>query len=190
MDYPPVLSKGDFVRRFIRGEFGNKGPNWQSLEHLIMDGPFRSSDDFHIRSRKPSGAGQYNVRATSIEREWKKLKKPSDFYLAKMAPHHLNVIQGEVQVIASNTTWPSGLALRYSTVPDLPMRDALAKHQQHAYGIIASSILHYDLCPNSYDWLQILLERYPGHVVEFSTFRTNWGTLDNYNTVFWEVRNY
>jgi hypothetical protein len=100
-----------------------------------------------------------------------------------MAPTEETIFQGEVMW----GLW--GLELTYTTVA-LPMRDALLKETKLARGIIATFLLKHFLCPNSYEWLQVLLDYYPDHVVEFSTYSVNWGTLPGYNTVFWEVRKY
>jgi hypothetical protein len=181
MSYRPVLSKRDFVRRFIAGEFGNKGPNWRTLDEFLDS---RYLGKVHLRSRRPGGWGKYNIPSSQVAAEWKALLCPADYYLAGMAPHHLNVIQGEVQ------EQPGGLYLRYTQVPNLPMRDALLAGAKDARGIIARELLSYYLCPNSLEWVGILLDRYPGHVIEFSTFSRCWGTLAGHNTVVWEVRLY
>lgn len=180
-NYPPVLSKPDFIRRFIAGEFGNRGPNWQTLEEYLASG---YKGLIHIRNRTAGGPTFYNVPAEDVEDAWYDLPS-GNYYLAGMAPHDRNLIQGEVASVSG-----LGLQLRYSKVPYLPMRDAFALGTKTESGIIASLLLTQHLCPNSYEWLQTLLSRYPGHVIEFSCFSCNWGTLPNFNTVFWEVRNY
>jgi hypothetical protein len=71
------------------------------------------------------------------------------------------------------------------------MRIALQEGGQHAHGLRASGLIKQHLCPNSQEWLEMLLERYLEHVIEFSTYSRKWGTLwPSYNTVFWEVRAY
>ena len=61
---------------------------------------------------------------------------------------------------------------------------------QWARGIMALALLRRYLCPNSYDWMMTLLDRYPDHIVEFNTYSVNWGVLPGFNTAFWEVRLY
>ncbi len=182
-EYPPVKTKSDFVRRYKAGEFGNHSPTWNTLKEFHRATPSNSKGLFHLRCRTPGGATYYNLSESEVDYYWHKVN-PTDYYISGMAPHDKNLIQGEVQTIYGD------LQLTCSTVPNKPMRDALAEHTQLARGIIAVSILKHFLCPNSYEWLNILLSRYPGHVVEFSTFSVNWGTLPNYNTSFWEVRLY
>ena len=108
---------------------------------------------------------------------------PSLLYISAMAPTEKQVLQGEVP----RGLW--GLDLLYTTVAR-PMREALQVASRSVGGIIAVSLLQQYLCPNSYDWLMHLLDSYPGHVVEFSTYSVEWGTVPGYNTVFWEVRRY
>ena len=79
--------------------------------------------------------------------------------------------------------------LFYSRVAK-PMREALKEKSFNVTGLEAEILLRYYLCSRSLEWLKILLERYPEHVVEFSSYGVNWGTLRGYNTVFWEVRLY
>jgi hypothetical protein len=100
-----------------------------------------------------------------------------------MAPTEKTLFQGEVQ----QGIW--GVDLYYTTVAK-PMREALALWSRQVSGIIAVSLLRKFLCWRSYEWLEYLLEAYPDHVVEFSTYSQQWGTMVDYNTVFWEVRAY
>lgn len=184
----PVKTKQDFVLRFIAGEFGNKGPNWDSLEDWTESVPvhYRLYRGYHIRSRTPGGETLYDIYGADLPKTVTENRGsfPDGYYLAEMAPHDLNVIQGEVQ-----RTY-LGLTLRYTTVKGWPMRDALGKQSTNVQGLAAKIILQQALCPNSWEWLNFLLDEYNDHVVEFSTFSTNWGTIPGYNTVFWEVRQY
>lgn len=183
----PVNSKADFVRRYQVGEFGNASPTWNTIAELGKSGAYAGK--FHLRNRVAGGATYYDLFYWQIMDLWLDVKQPDQWYASMMAPHHKNLIQGEVQQV-DGWSRQCGLSLFYSQAPGLPMRDALAKDGRQAYGITASLLLRRCLCPNSYDWMMELLQRYSGHVVEFSTFATRWGTLPNFNTVFWEVRNY
>lgn len=181
----PVLTKADFVRRYAQGEFGNHSPTWANLKEWKKD-KRKPVGLYHLRNRIPGGVTCYNVPMDEVEQRWNELgeKVTSLMYLSSMAPHEHNLIQGEV------VQHERGLELLYSDVKDKPMRDALHERTLYAYGLKALNILKTTLCSNSYDWLQHLLDEYPHHVVEFSTFARNWGTLPRYNTVFWEVRLY
>lgn len=184
-EYRPVLSKADFVNRYLAGEFGNASPTWHTLEDFLgAQSSLRcSTDRYHLRNRQAGGETYYNLKAQELINLWSKVRSPSLFYTSQMAPTHLTVIQGEVQRL------PFGLYLYY-THGKLPMRDALRASSAHANGIIANCILQATMSPKSWEWLTVLLDRYDDHVVEFSTYSTEWGTVPGYDTVYWEVRKY
>jgi hypothetical protein len=185
--YLPVKNKRDFVRRYQQGEFGNCAPTWNVLNDFLASG-YRGL--VHLRNRVAGGYTLYDVPADdvwhkSLEITQQGLVAPQNLYYSGMAPTDKTLIQGEVMEREG-----CGLYLYYSKVAK-PMRAALIEKSQEASGIIAVSLLRYYLCQNSYEWLQTLLERYPFHVIEFSTYSEQWGTLaPRFNTVFWEVRNY
>lgn len=186
-EYKPVLTKRDFVERYIAGEFGNRAPTWGTISEFLQSG--YDSGLIHIRNRIAGGETYYNVEPRQVPGKWERIMRrggrPEDFYLSAMCPTEKTILQGEVQ------QGINGLELYYTTIPK-PMREALAERSRQVYGIIATSMLEpfVFLDANSREWLNVLLDRYPEHVIEFSTFHTKWGTLDNFNTVFWEVRNY
>lgn len=181
----PVLTKGDFVRRYKAGEFGNASITWNSVpEYLASDYKY----PVHFRNRVANGLTWYNVEWQHAVPLYARILsegvKSDDIYVSAMAPHHLNVIQGEVQ--RSN----KHIDLFYSTAPDVPMRDALNQGAQQVHGATARLLLRFYLNQRSYEWLEWLLDSYPNHVVEFSVFQKCWGTIPGHNTVFWEVRKY
>ncbi len=100
-----------------------------------------------------------------------------------MAPTPLTTFQGEVQQSQRH------LDLLFTCVAK-PMRQALEEFQRNVVGYEAEAYLRKYMNPISYEWLNILLDRYKGHVIEFSCYAQNWGTIPGFNTVWWEVRNY
>lgn len=186
--HEPVLTKADFVRRYEQGEFGNHSLTWNTLYEWQIDKRVDPLALYHIRNRTPGGPTWYNIHAGSIRDSWNYLTgygniNPTSLYLSQMAPMHNTLIQGEVM------RWTNVLYLTYSLVP-LPMREALAQSTKVAEGIIALELLRTFMCPKSYEWLWYLLEEYEDHVVEFTTFNQEWGTVSGFNTVWWEVRKY
>lgn len=195
--YPPVLTKKDFVRRYEAGEFGNHSPTWNTLEGFIVANwqhidPNQHLEDahpslFHVRNRVAGGKTWYNCAAWYVAEVYRLAElegiHSDSLYISAMAPTEQTLFQGEVM----RGIW--GLELTYTTVAK-PMRDALCECTKVARGVIANSLLRHFLCSNSYNWLEVLLDRYPDHAVEFSTYAVEWGTLPCYNTVFWEVRKY
>lgn len=175
--FQPVLSKRDFSTRYRRGEFGNSSPTWETPSELAASGYFGLA---HLRNRVVGGATYYNLTAEEALDRWLKEQDRTAWYVSAMAPacYTLNaeVLQTERH-----------LDVHYSLV-NAPMRQALASEPRWVDGIMAVLLLRKYLCPNSLEWLYELLERYPGHVVELSSFTREWGTIPGYNTVYWEVR--
>lgn len=178
-----LSSKKRFIGAYQAGRLGNRAPTWNTLTEFLASG-YRGK--VHLRNRIAGGPTQYNVPATLVElflQDFLDVHKLSisDIYVSGMAPHDKNVLQGEVR------RSERGLDLIYSTQPGLPMRDALREYTKQATGLGALCLLRAAMDANSFDWLQILFDEYPDHVVEFSSFSIPWGTL-NWNTCFWELR--
>lgn len=181
----PVLSKRDFAKRYEAGEFGNHAPTWNTLSEFLASG---YNGLIHLRNRIAGGKTWYNVAPNDVDLYWQEALnsglKPSDLYLSAMCPTEKTLIQGEIM-----QSEHGGYNLYYTQVAK-PMREALKESSKTTKGTLAMVFLGFYLDPNSIDWIRTLLTRYPGHVIEFSTFSVNWGTLPGYNTVIWEVRNY
>ena len=181
MTWSPVLTKGDFVRRYVLGEFGNASPTYQNVVALNNQGSgFRK---YHLRNRIAGGETYYDLDFFQAISKWSEVREPGQWYVSEMAPTEKTILQGEVMRIET------GLYLLFSHVAK-PMRDALRESSQSLRGLAAVMLLRGHLCANSLEWLGVLLDRYPDHVIEFSAYSANWGTLPHYNTVFWEVRKY
>jgi hypothetical protein len=181
--YRPVLTKKDFVDRYSRGEFGNHATTWLTLRQYHISG---YCGLVHLRSRVAGGPTYYNLTSAALWITLNKVSTRSDYlnwYVSAMAPTSKTLFQGEV----TRGLW--GLELTYTHVAK-PMREALEQSTRTTRGLEANLLLQHYLCPNSWDWMNVLLERYNDHVVEFSTYSEQWGTLPGYNTVFWEVRKY
>jgi len=180
----PVLTKNDFVRRYIRGEFGNRAPSWGTLDEFQSSG-YRGK--VHIRNRVANGLTWYNIESSQVLNHWVELVtlgvSPDSLYLSGMAPHDYGSIQGEFQ---QSVHW---MDLTYCDAK-LPMREAMAVETSVATGVTALCLLKKNMDPVSYDWSLELMNLYPGHVIEFSCFGVSWGTIPHRNTVIWEVRNY
>lgn len=188
LKFPPVLTKLDFVRRYAAGEFGNQPKTWQTIEEFEASN-FQGL--VHIRNRIKGGQTWYDVPAKEARALWDKLidnaranrVDPKTLYISAMGPEPYKIFQGEVQ----RGVW--GYDLYFNTMA-LPMRQVPINQWMSTQGVIALVLLQKYLCPRSYEWMQVLFNRYPEHVIEFSTYSIEWGTLPGYNTVFWEVRKY
>lgn len=180
----PVLTKADFVARFLKNEFGNRTQNWDTYDEFQQSG---YQGLVHIRNRIAGAKTWYNVPACDVLYEMRQIitygeAEEKDLYLAAMAPTSETTFQGEV------FRSEQGLALYYSTVPK-PMRDSLLEGGTQVYGLTAKLFLEHYLDAVDYDWIQELLNRYQDHVVEFSCYNIRTGTL-NRRCIIWECRLY
>lgn len=188
---PPVNTKGDFVKRYIKGEFGNRVPTWYSIDEFLgysRHYGINPKQLLHLRNRVTGGYTEYNIPAERfIDRINRlmssRLISTRNMYVSFMAPTHATMIQGELTQSTRHTTL-------YYSQDILPMRQALFKSGKTVHGVTASQLLRKYMCSNSLDWTLELLKRYKGHVIEFSCYWVKFGTHRNFNTIFWEVRNY
>jgi hypothetical protein len=145
----------------------------------------RYPDPVAIRSLTVGGRCDYWIPAAELPAryaDFRRTYRVDQLNISAQAPEHEKVLQGEVcRQPDLQLFWSRNLE---------PMRAALALDGRQSHGLAALQILRSSLCPNSLDWMMFLLDAYPGHVVEFSSFRRYWGTLPRFNTVFWEVRLY
>jgi len=176
------------VTRYQKGEFGNAGPTWLTVQDWLDDPQGHGTTGwngprlFHLRNKVPGGPTFYDLTVNQVLSKVEALQSSiSDFYLSEMAPTSQTLIQGEVK------RGLMGLELRYSQ-ERMTMRAALQTSQETTAGLRAVFLLRKYLDASSYDWLMELLDLYQNHIVEFSTYSVCWGTLPNRNTVFWEVR--
>jgi len=185
----PVLSKRDFVRRYAFGEFGNASPTWDTYWDWYSSKHWMTlvGQRYHVRNRVAGGQTWYDVEPRDMVRVWNEAVKKysgSQLYISAMGPpDSTRKLQGEVQ----QGIW--GLDLYYTTVKK-PMRDALREKATMVQGLRAKMLLQRHLDQNSLEWLAHLLKAYRDHVVEFTAYDHCWGTVEGYNTLFWEVRKY
>lgn len=190
-------TKPEFVRRYKAGEFGNRPRTWETLEEFVywyrnqpvttdtLESGFVESSVLrpliHLRNKRAGGSTHYNLTPDSAYAAWVHEQDETQWYASEMAPHHCNVIQGEV------TLEQCGLFLTYNTERDITMREAMTR-PSYATGLKARALLQ-RLCLRGQEWLWHLLESYDRSVVEFSSFSTQYG-IEDMRTVFWEVRPY
>lgn len=187
----PVKTKQDFVKRYAQGEFGNCSPTFNTRDEFTdyylqwdsAEDAHRSGVLMHLRNRVAGGKTYYDCSPAEIFRYWTLEDNPSQWYCSMMAPTPLTVIQGEVE------RTHRGLSLFYS-LQKKPMREALKIDGKQVYGILARVILEAMMPLKDYCWLMYLLDAYPDHVVEFSTYDKEFGTVPGYKTCYWEVRKY
>lgn len=182
--YPPALTKQDFYRRFYAGEFGNHGPMWKTFDEYWGSG---YNKPIAIRTLRRGGRCDYFIERDESRERYRSFLadgyRDEELNFSAQAPEQDKLLQGEVALS------DRGIELFGSTSLE-PMRVALATAGFHVHGLKAHSWLKSTMCANSWEWLNVLLERYPGHTIEFTTFRYPWGVLPRYSCVIWEVRRY
>ena len=176
----PVNTKSNFVKRFTAGEFGNRTPIWNSLEEFQQSRQYKQQKNLYcLRSYKPSDQTLYQQTREEIERAY----NPEKHYITQRAPPKGVVIQGEV--IYNH----KGLVGFVSFVKDT-MKPSLAAGGFELTGLELLQTLRRYMDISSYEWLQHLINSYPGHTIEFSVFVKYIGNIPRRNTIFWEVRRY
>lgn len=71
-----------------------------------------------------------------------------------------------------------------------PWRTGFEKHRLEARGSAARAILRDYMNGIDYEYLQLLLDDYPDHTIEFSICDRELGKWRYFNTIIWEVRKY
>ena len=187
--FPPVKTKNNFVARYEKGEFGNASPTWNGISEFLQSQQIQNNERlYHIRNRVKGGSTWYDVPGYYLPEKWEQIcmdgeADPKNLYISEMAPTELTVMQGEVMLTEKGMTLTASYLNR-------PMREALKESSFHRTGLRASLQLRVYFNALSWDWINVLFDRYPDHVIEFSCYSRCWGTLAGYNVVFWEVRKY
>lgn len=181
-----IRSKTRSVELLRSGAFGNTMQLWDTLEAFLTS---RFQGNIGIRYKETKGGGFWvpNVPWDKVAEATRQLvaqgaKRELIFY-TEMCDHARSVVSGEVARFETGY-----LDLTYSRLL-LPLREAIAADPHYVHGIVAVVTLKHLVGEEWYDWFMHLLDEYPGHVVEFSTFERPLGILGEY-TVVWEVRQY
>lgn len=182
-----ILSKRDGARLFMQGQFGNRIRQWDTPDDLMLS-DYPGEAPVTIRARAAHGGGPclYDIPKCRImdalcRYPFRKLPREL-LYFNETLRKSTVTMQGEV------AEFPGGWYLRYSTLPD-HMRPALAQEPREARGLRAMAIAEHFMDARSYQCLRDLMEKFPGHVVEFTCASEPIGDL-RWNSIIWEVRRY
>lgn len=180
----PVLSKPDFYSRWHSGEFGNRLRSWDTWGELLLsdfEGPIG------IRNTMPGGKfvcpipfGQWHIEREKLLAEGV-AKETMRF--GEAAPDDHVKFQAEVM-----RTW-RGLEMRYVLGSGKTHREAM-KTAEDVCGLSALYIFRHEVEPTDVADIEALLELYPNHVIEFSTYAFPVGNIPGRCTLIWEVRAY
>jgi hypothetical protein len=183
---PPIKDKRDMYDRLARGELGNHIPQWMSLAEWRASGYVDPVGIRTMNSGAMQGGGPFlpHVPHDSVVEVVKHVQKAGySVNISPMFPDKQIVCCGEV----CRTT--EGVSLYWSPLR-IPYRDALKMGGKQTYRVHALEILLHYLYPCSYDELMELLDEYPDHAVEFTTYDRCVGVMPHRNTIIWEVRAY
>lgn len=190
---PPIRTKQQMFRLLSAGLLGNTVPQWFSLPEWEADPDAAKYPLWGVRSGLAGGDKRMRLNVPSrdvpdLYREW----FPSGGGNLSPMVDHAAVLKAEV---FESDFAPFGLNLFY-VPPDKtvryrqPWREAFREHGKQVRGLAVWKILEAYLWPSDLEDLRALLERFPGHVVEFTACDRAMGIVPNRNTVFWEVRLY
>lgn len=183
----PILSKRQNYRLWQSGAFGNKLRAWDSIgawRHSGCRGPVV------LRVAEGDGGGpcvydvvpgetlfaleQFSCCGISADR----------IMVNEMAPP-CEILQGEYLN-------DPGLCWGYFLHSREParMRAALNRAPMVAQGLRSDFLIREAMTPSSYEDWQVLLDQYPGHVLEVSIFGRCLGDIPGRNALVWEIRRY
>jgi len=187
-----IRSKEAFFILYNHGLLGNRPKIFKNLTAAM------SSDwdgTFTIRVAIPGWKGMYEVKKEDLARSVELLcaqgVSEDKISFNQSMPDGELLLQGEIIDITDDESrgLKSGIHLTYTHVKK-PMKEALKEKTLHAHGPDVIRLLRRFLNEKSQRELQDLVNSFPNHAIEFSTYGVEVGDKPGRNTVFWEVRMY
>jgi hypothetical protein len=189
---PPVLTKTDMYSRIVKGEFGNTLPRYFSIAEWEGPGLAGAWMDYELwgvqHTTIPGFPGtRLDVRRRDVRTVIREGGFGENYCISPMVHQ------------AGNVLWEGDVCRRHDGPGVLcsghfnPALGSWRQHMKHPVrweGTAGAFLLRCVLNDNSYDDLQVLLDEYPDHVVEFSALDACFGTCLGRNAVVWEVRKY
>lgn len=184
-----VCSKRENWRLVSSGFYGNRLRSWNTLEELKVSG---WTGLVSVRTMLGGGGPcVYDVPAERVSEVVVSLGVPEVMCCFNEGAVDSTVaIQGEyLNDIVRLDDYAFDGAFFFSRAKE-KMRKALRTESQTRYGLMARELLRVFMTPSSWEDFEVLLEEYPGHVLEVSVYEGNVGDLPGRNTIVWEVRRY
>lgn len=184
-----VATKRQNYRLWQSGAFGNKLRAWRTVEEWRASG---FGGRVVLRALLPVGGGpcRYNLEPDEVDRVvdcWIAEGMHREAIMVnEAAPDQAAVLQGEYLNDIVSFYWNT---FHYSRVA-AHMRIALGEEMHMATGMMSDMLLRGAMTPSSYEDWRVLLEQYPGHVLEVSIYNHCIGDTPGRNTLVWEVRRY
>jgi len=186
-----ITSKKEFFARSQKLEFGNRLRQWTYPKYCVLLEEVPEEVPYRVSVRGGSAAST-RIQAYALDPLKAKMHCESvlsrgyaeedEIYLDETAPDSHVVLQAEVM------NDENFYYMRYALHSGIRMRQAY-EIMKHVYGSRAIRILREYLDEESWMNLITILQEFPESVVELSSYSFRLGVL-NWNTLFWEVRNY
>ena len=182
-----LSSKAKFYEQFNRGLLGNKLRSFE-LPEAVPDGVQRP-EMIMLRSVVQPQVPIYAGKTGKMLKLWKSL--PAGCYQAnETAPDEFATLQGEILELPGFGLYLGAFARERKHIGEMIQHREAMKRAVDYRNLSARTVLRHYLSPASYDDVQEVLELYPEHVIEFSTYAKNLGNRPGRNTIIWEVRKY
>lgn len=190
----PILSKAQNHRLWQSGAFGNKLRAWRSISEWRSSG---HRGKVALRSLLPWGGGGpciYDLEPDLVESRYRSLLSEisaEHVVICEAAPAEVVILQGEyLNNVHDKGDGTTSWDYFYYSRARRQMRDALREEHSVIEGLRARLLIERSMTPASHlDW-QILLDRYPDHVLEVSIYDRCLGDVPGRNALVWEVRRY
>ena len=183
-----ITNKRQMYELLSAGAFGNTIPQWFDVAKWEQSADARRFPTWGVRTLAPGGpcrlfCPREEVRVTTERPEF------------KAAGVNISMM---IDVACNVTLWaevfdsPSGLLVYGIEYPakGASWRAEMPGKGRHWERTAARILLAKHLNANSLADLEILRDRWPGHVYELSACEQQIGTIPGRNAILWEVRNY
>ena len=182
-----IATKQQMYELLRAGRLGNTIPSWSSVLDWKASPDSRLFFFWGVRTMTPGGPCRLFCPTAEVADIVADFAQPVNISIMVDAIHDVTVTlwadcyEAEDGLYISATEYPpKGANWR----KDKPILD------KEFRGIAANHLLRKHMDENSREDLRILLDEYPGHVVEFSCLNKCLGLISNRNSIVWECRYY
>ncbi len=190
----PVSSKSQNHRLWQSGAFGNKLRAWRTLSEWRQSG---HAGMVALRTLLPWGGGGpciYDLEPDSVESRYRSLLaevEAEHVVICEAAPAEVAILQGEfLNRVYDRGDGTFGWDYFYCSRARMQMRDSLRAEPRVVEGLASRLLIQDAMTPGSWQDFQVLLDRYPDHVLEVSIYDRCLGDVPGRNALVWEVRRY
>jgi hypothetical protein len=187
-----ILTKRKNYELCQAGAYGNRILQWNSIEEWRASG-YDKPVAMRVALQAGGGPKAFHVPPNVVDVQvlkWEIAGIPRECVRLSEMVDGLRLLQGhyfnDVYVQDGETRW--GYFRFTMRTGAMPL--AMAKEERSVYGLRADLLIRNAMTPSSYEDWKVLLDRYPGHVLEFSVWESCLGDTPGRNAVVWEVRRY